>query len=269
MESYTGPVAQLLTYGQKDISYSKPWPDYVDNFGLTTENVPELIRMVLDPIFNELDSEGPEVWAPIHAMRALGQLQATEAIASLIPVMTWEDDYIPGSLPLVFGMMGEKAIAHLMDFIHDSEPDVWAKTAAVRGIAAIPTYHHELRETCVNLLKTELHDLGNLDDILMSYLVDELIQLKATEALPEIEQAFATGKVDELLTGSWAQVQVDFGIKQQSDFTPEELRPKIPESMKAIAKLSNLIDRMPPPPKGFGVGSPPPSKKNKKNKKKK
>lgn len=116
------------------------------------------------------------------------------------------------------------------------------------------------------LLKDQLQNLDTLDDILMSYLVDELLQLEATEALSEIERAFTTGKIDELLTGSWAQVQVDLGLKQQSDFSAEDLRPKMPASMQPVAELASLLERLSPPPKGFGSGSssPPKQKKNKK-----
>lgn len=264
LASYADPVAKLLTYGQQTITYNNPWPNYVTDAGLTSAAIPDLVRMTLDPIFNELNPEGTEVWAPIHAIRALGQLRAIEAIAPLISVMTWDDDYIPANLPLVFGMMGAEAIAPLMDFIHDPQYDAWPKTTAVRGIAALPTYHPELRDQCISLLKNELQDLDNLDDMLMSFLVDELIHLKATEALPEIERAFATGQVDELLTGSWAQVQVDFGLKQESDFTEEELRPKMPEVMQQIGKLIELVEKLPAPSKGFGKASPSSLKKNKK-----
>lgn len=136
--------------GEQPLNFiATPWPDYVTDVGLTPADIPELIRMVVDPTFNELDSEGTEVWAPIHAMRALGQLQATEAIAPLLPVMTWDDDFAPANLVAVMGMMGAAAIAPLMDFIHDSQQGEWAKATAVRAIAAIPTYHPDLREACV------------------------------------------------------------------------------------------------------------------------
>lgn len=191
-------------------------------------------------------------------------MRATEAIAPLIPVLAWDDDYTSVSLPLVFGMIGAEAIAPLMDFVHDPQQNVWGKTRAIRAIAAIPTHHPELREQCITLLKGELHNPETLDDILMSILVDQLIELKATAALPEIERAFATGQVDELLTGSWAQVQVAFGL---TDFTAEELQPKVPEVMKQIGKMLNLLERqLPPPSKGFGTGSPSKKGKNKKKK---
>lgn len=268
LESYNDPVAKLLAYGKRSISDRNPWPDYRTELGLTSVDVPELIRMALDPIFDELDSNGTEIWAPVHAMQALGQLQATEAIAPLISVLAWDDDYTSVSLPLVFGMIGAEAIAPLMDFIHIPQQNFLGKTRAVRAIAAIPTYHAELREQCITLLKGELHDPETLDDGLISILVDQLIKLRATEALPEIERAFATGQVDELLTGSWAQVQVTFGLKQKSDFTAEELQPKVPEVMKQIGKMLNLLERqLPPPSKGFGTRAS--LKKGKKTKKKK
>jgi len=268
--SYADPVAKLLTYGRGSVNRKDPWLDYVADAGLTSDDVPELIRMMLDPAFNELDSESSEVWAPIHAIRALGQLRAKEAIAPLIEVVAWEDDFIDSDLTRSLSLIGAEAIAPLMDLLHDPEKGEWAKSTAVRAIAAIPKHHPEAREECVALLRTELRDLDHLDDVLMSSLVDQLVRLKAPEAAPEIEQAFATRKVDEFLTGSWAQVQVDLGLKQESDFTAAELRPEPPESIKQIRQMLNFLDNQSQSnPQGFGKAPSSSSTKKKKKKKKK
>src|SRR5438093_123369 len=73
---YKDPVARLLTLG--DARPVKTWPNYLE-LGLSREHVPELIRMATDDELNWADSESLEVWAPIHAWRALGQLRAEEA----------------------------------------------------------------------------------------------------------------------------------------------------------------------------------------------
>lgn len=75
--SYPPPVDKLLTYG--DCRNFRDWPDYLA-LGFTHEHVDDLIRMGTSEELNWADSDSPEVWAPIHAWRVLGQLKAEAAI---------------------------------------------------------------------------------------------------------------------------------------------------------------------------------------------
>jgi hypothetical protein len=75
--SYSSPVSELLTFG--DCRDFREWPDYLD-LGLRPEHVPELIELATDKELNWADPESLEVWAPVHAWRALGQLRAVPAI---------------------------------------------------------------------------------------------------------------------------------------------------------------------------------------------
>ena len=47
-------------------------------------------------------------------------------------------------------------------------------------------------------------------------------------------QPFADGELDEWLTGSWPLVQVKLGLKSESDFSAEELKPTPPPQVLAI-----------------------------------
>jgi hypothetical protein len=43
--TYSAPVDALLSIGEP---YGRRWPDYLDQFNLTTADIPELIRMATD-----------------------------------------------------------------------------------------------------------------------------------------------------------------------------------------------------------------------------
>lgn len=64
---------QLLTLGTPGETWD-PGADY-PALGITHEQVPELIRMATDTALNDMESGSVEVWAPLHAWRALGQLR--------------------------------------------------------------------------------------------------------------------------------------------------------------------------------------------------
>jgi predicted component of type VI protein secretion system len=82
---------------------------------------------------------------------------------------------------------------------------------------------------------------------------------------------FANREIDEMLTGSWAAVQVSLGVKQASDFSPEDLKPKMPLNLLQLQKtLFELVERqmsiapVRPVAKGFGGGNKKQKVKNKK-----
>lgn len=66
--SYPSPVDKLLTLG--DCRNFRDWLNYLE-LGLSAEHINDLIRMATDADLNWADSDSLEVWAPIHAWRAL------------------------------------------------------------------------------------------------------------------------------------------------------------------------------------------------------
>src|SRR5712692_8184689 len=88
--TYLAPVDKLLTYGSLEDEVSDQWPDYLA-LGLGPEHIPELIRLATDRELHNLEAEDYDendlsFWAPVHAVRALGQLRAEEAIEPLLPL---------------------------------------------------------------------------------------------------------------------------------------------------------------------------------------
>src|SRR5918911_179978 len=101
MRDYTSAVARLLTLGEPE-GPGAGWRDY-RALGLGPEHVPDPVRMVGDSRLNGADSESSEVWAPLHAWRALGQLRAPEAVGPLLHQLDEcaEDDWCHEEVPRV------------------------------------------------------------------------------------------------------------------------------------------------------------------------
>src|SRR6266851_5168089 len=131
--SYPAPVDKLLTYG--DPRDSQAWPNYVQ-LGLTQDHVPDLIQMALDRDLMWADSDALEVWAPVHAWRALGQLRAESAIQPLIGLWREQgkaeglDDWLLDDLPKALALIGETAIPALMTYLNTPNNASYARIAA-------------------------------------------------------------------------------------------------------------------------------------------
>jgi hypothetical protein len=266
---YQDPVAQILTLDvitQAD----EAWIDYATKFGLSTADLPELTRLSWDEEPPNCDSGE---WVT-HSLRAIVQLDPAVGIDLYLNQLEQfpQDDFLHEEITGISRQVGEIGIEPLVKCLKDETQDAWVRSTASQGLEEIARSIPECRATCVQALTEQLQIYRDRDDdILNSALVDNLINLKAVEAAPIIEEVFIAREIDEWLTGSWAAVQVELGLKQKSDFSPAELIPTPPEHILKIREQLNLaplnmVER--PASKGFGV-SVKPSKKPKQAKKKK
>ena len=89
---YAAPVRQLLNIGEARSYRPSDWPDYRGRLGLQREHIADLIRMASDAGLNQADAASSEIWAPLHAWRALGQMRAEEAVLPLLALLRANED---------------------------------------------------------------------------------------------------------------------------------------------------------------------------------
>lgn len=211
---YPPPVSKLLTSG--DVGDAREWQDY-RTLGLGPEHAPDLIRMATDEVLHRMLAERIEVWAPVHAWRALGELRVEAAIGPLLNILFRidedEDDFAASDLPEVFGMIGPAALQPLEEYLGDPAHGLYARVACAEGIAQVGQRHPETRTRGVTILSGSLGQHDANDPVFNAFLVIALLDLKAVEVAPVMERAFAAGRVDRLVVGSWDAVQVKLGLK--------------------------------------------------------
>jgi hypothetical protein len=213
---YAEPVSQLLTLG--DCRGSQDWPDYLA-LGIGPAQIPDLIRMVEDDELNWADSESLEVWAPVHAWRALGQLRAEAAVGPLLGLLwridEYNDDWVGEEIPEVLGMIGPVAVPKLADYLAAPLEGLWARVAAAHALAEVGTRHPEGREDCVAALIGTLDGFAQHDPTLNGFLISYLVDLEAVEAAPLMEKAFAADLVDISILGDWEDAQIELGLLEE------------------------------------------------------
>lgn len=210
--SYAPPLDKLLIFG--DCRNFRDWPDYLA-LGFTHEHVNDLIRMATSEELNWADSDSLEVWAPIHAWRVLGQLKAEEAIEPLVNFFNQvdeEDDWAPSEFPTVLSMIGPAAIPRLAEFLLNPANKTYPRSYAGDSLAEIAKKHPEARKRCVEHLTAAIKLAEKNSRELNGFILANLLDLKAVEAAPEIERAFAAEAVEPSIAGDWEDVQVEFGL---------------------------------------------------------
>jgi hypothetical protein len=244
MTSYPPPIDKLLTLG--DARTVRTWPDY-RTYGLGPEHIPDLIRMVTDEDLNTAQSDSVQVWAPLHAWRALGQLRAESAVEPLLGLLHRidddQDDWVGEDLPKVMGMIGPAALPALAAYLADSSHGLWARVAASASLSEIGQRHPSSRADCVATLTRQLEQYKVNGKTINADVIAALIELKAVQVAPMMERAFAAGCVDNSVSGDWEDVQVELGLRQacatpKPDYLADSLGPEL------SAKLADLTRRI-------------------------
>jgi hypothetical protein len=235
-QPYNAPVDQLLQ--AIDFTDSREtWPDYPSLYGLTIADLPELMRLSVDPKPpGNKDDNGHLEWM-IHALRTVAQLDPTKAIdLYLQQLQVFEgDDYIWEEARAICRIAGVEAIAPLTTFLRNTAADEWSRVSVIDGLEEIAIADPQYRDACVQSLIEQLRlHKQEPSEAVNSALVDNLARLKALEAADLIAEVFATGELDEFRTGSWPAVQVRLGLKSESDFSPDELKATPPPQILAI-----------------------------------
>jgi hypothetical protein len=272
MSDYREPLPQLMTLGRPDSFEAANWINYVHEYNLTDEHIPDLIRMLETytqplPPDAPFDAESPEIWTGIHAWRALGQLKAEAAVQPIIDAIVrhvWEEwDY--EDVPQALAMIGEAAIDGLEKALLEQASDTEANPFILQNALEVigknyADYRERIVDIFISMLENAENNLKDLNGFVMCSLKDWQIE----RALPAIEKAFEGDYIDWTICGDWDEVQVDFGLKD-----PETIDADVKNALRRAEMLRQMgmdtVDLGDLPSSG---GSSPKANKAKKKKRK-
>lgn len=247
-EEYRLPVLALVTVGEIK---GQKWLDYPAQFGLTKNDVDELIRLAQDDALFWGDSDSVEVWAGIHAWRALAQLGDPRAIKPLVHLLLREhpdddflDDWTSEDLPHALACFGAAAIAPVGAFLANSQHGRWSRIAASSTLEYTGLKHPEARDECVEVLAQQLEKHAKQPPELNASLIASLVDLKAVEKAGVMEAAFAANHVDLSVNGDWEEVQISLGLLTER-ITPPPRYGWLGEAFSPLAQLDRLMGRHP------------------------
>lgn len=217
--SYTPPLDKLLTY--TNIKGDEPFPEisYAEQFGIGPEHIPELIRMATDDYLAGDDANEFEFAAPFHAVRALAELHAQEAIEPLLTIydkaLQHNNDWMLETLVDVYTIIGPVALPSLEQFLLDQSHDDNVQNYITEIIGRIVKEHPETRTECVAMLTRRLAEFEENEPDLNAFLIIELLQMKALESAYLIQEAFESDCVNEFWCGDWDEAQYQLGLKER------------------------------------------------------
>ena len=206
-------------------------PDYYRQHGISPADVPALMRMYHDPEIIYMENNGshaPSWYARFHVLRALVELRAPGILPILLDNLRAESTP-DGSIPVIedctelIPKFGDEACATLITDLqanNGQNNDLALSLAETLGY--LGEQHPHLRDTCRDAICRQLENHPVNDCDYNAFLISALIDLKAVEAAPLIEQAYAANKVALSLNGDWESAQINLGLKTRRD-TPESV----------------------------------------------
>lgn len=218
----------LLMLGQPDSVYRDPWPDYLRLYGFTDQDVPELLMMVADPAYDELDEDDPEVWAPLHAWRVLGQLRNPTAVRPLIRLFPrlCEDDSALSELCLVFGLIGPAAIPALARRWQQPAHEQFVQVLAMDALTQVALHHPASREQVLNVFLDYLAEPSAQRRTLNGLLVSNLLDLQAVECIDAIREMYRLDIVDISCAGDIEDVEIELSLRDERETPKPDYSPR-------------------------------------------
>jgi hypothetical protein len=163
------------------------------------EAVQPLIALATDDMLYLLDEDVPEIYAPYHAVRLLGELGAAEAVSPLVLLVGKDDDYLAQHLPECLARIGEPAIEPLQSLLFEPEAELFVATGAATTLTKMAELHPALRNQIVDIMIERLeadNDAGDAAE-LRAFITSDLADIRATEAMPTIQRLFDEQRIDE------------------------------------------------------------------------
>jgi len=224
-KDYPYPVSKLISRGRIKTPALKPeaWVNYVAHYGFGEMEAPSLIGLALEE--RKFNKKQPNsFYAPIHAVRALGQLGDMAAEDYLVELLDrHEDDDLSENVIMALTMLSPRVPALLAHYFHRPSTLPESCSRAAEALYLFAKRRPDQRDPCVQMLTDALRGYQRQTALLNGFIIYYLIKLEATVAAEVIAQAFAAQQVEDDLTGSWASVQVALGLAKESDFTEDEL----------------------------------------------
>ena len=224
--TYAPEVRQLFNLGRPNA-----WPqrgelpedvtldEYVHRFNLRKEHLPELLQLVRILAEPQTEENWDEVsgYAPIHAWRAIGELQTVEAVQPLLELLPafgdTGDAWFIEEFPHVFGMIGPAALDVLASYFEDGNYDQFDRHTAAAGMNCIAERHPEARSQVLELMTAALDRQEEQAWEFYGFLICTLVDMQAVEAAESIERAFAADLVADDICGDWFYVKEQLGVE--------------------------------------------------------
>lgn len=230
---HTLPYKHLTTLG----AWEAEWPDYLSQYGFNATHIPQLIQIATHRPYLLLEEEFDAYWLPVHAWRILAQLRAEAAIRPLLDQLDSLEavchHFAMEEIPTVLARIGKASLRPVAIYLADKRHSLWSHIVVIATLSAFAKWQPELTDYCALIASTQLASFATQAPDYNSFLIRQLVELKAVQYIDVINAAFRADMVD-LSSGDWQHVHLELGLLD------ERLTPAPPWGL--ISNQSDLLE---------------------------
>ncbi len=206
-------IQQLMRIGQPD--WNREWPDYIAEYQLNANDIQDLLALFKDDQIEPGEGQPPQIWASLHAWRALGQLGDPAAIVPIIHSFDTchADEAALEELSTVIAMFGAPAIPALAEYWQRPGKDEFAYVMALDSLAKIAAKHPDTRDQILAIFANYMAEPEQAFRVLNALLIAHLVELEARELIDDISRLFAMECVDLSCNGDVEDVEIELGLR--------------------------------------------------------
>ena len=150
-----------------------------------------------------LHQDAPECFAPIHALRLLGELGAVEIIEPLLRQFPVSLEYDEEELPQlwvqeaaqIIGHLGAPTIEPLWHIADDESWNIAARSGALNALGYVTAMAPDTHDAIIAGIRERIE--RSEDTLLASHLAIALGNLGASDLYPELMAMYRAGKLDQ------------------------------------------------------------------------
>lgn len=184
--------------------------------------------------------QGEYITPLVHTLFLLGELRSETSLPIVLETLRQEDFYYDFHfgdarsevyVPTLY-LLGQNNLSALMDYIKEPGLDTFARCLVFSAVALIVSNQPERRAEVIEwfrevlvFYREKISEVIYCDGNLASMMVNELIDMKAEELLPEIKALYDTGLVDEFGCGNYEKVEtlIRFGTEHGRQSYPLDI----------------------------------------------
>jgi hypothetical protein len=149
-----------------------------------------------------LHEQPPECYAPLHALRLVGELDSLEIIEPLLRQFPVSQDYEGEELPetwiteaaQIIGHLGAPAVEPLWQIADDESWNIAGRSGALTALGYVTAVAPETRDEIVAGIRERMQ---RSDKVMASYLAIALANMGVSDLYPELMAMYRAGKLDQ------------------------------------------------------------------------
>jgi len=196
--------------------------DYLQH-GFIEDDIEDLTKIAIDEDLKYSNSkDDKEMYAPCHAILALGQLKTLKPFDELIERFDFftDDDYYSSAIGYYLRKVGVDRFEFLCDYFLDREKDIYNRMLIVEVLRDLVKKDSSIKERLEDVLVEYLKRDDELDDGLNAIVIFLLIDISSDKYIELIQEVFENKPVDVYYDGDLEDIEIRLGLRDKRD-TPK------------------------------------------------